>query len=87
MDITKISDLITGKLSLWFEALIKLLPNIAVAAVLLVIGIYAAIFVRKIAKKIIGKVSHNITLNNLFASLCSMFFLGIVIFTVLIILI
>lgn len=86
MNITDFSTLISVKLSYWLETIIKLLPNIALAAVILVLGIYIAGFVRKIGKKIIGKISHNITLNNLFASILYMIFLGIVIFTVLTIL-
>ena len=52
MDINKITDLLQSKLNGWFEALIKLLPNILMAAVILVIGIYIAKFTRKIANKL-----------------------------------
>lgn len=83
MDIHKISDLLTGKLTSWIEALIKLLPNIVMAAIILVIGFYIAKFIRKIAIKLIGKVSKNLTLNNLFSSVIYIIFLGIVIFTAL----
>lgn len=83
MDIHKISDLLTGKLTSWIEALIKLLPNIVMAAIILVIGFYIAKFIRKISIKLIGKVSKNLTLNNLFSSVIYIIFLGIVIFTAL----
>lgn len=83
MDINKISNLITEKLTDWAEALIKLLPNIVMAAVVMVIGFYLAKFVRKISRKLISKISNNITLNNLFSSVIYFIFLGIVIFTVL----
>ncbi|WP_338375399.1 mechanosensitive ion channel [uncultured Flavobacterium sp.] len=83
MDINKISNLITEKLTDWVEALIKLLPNIVMAAVVMVIGFYLAKFVRKISRKLISKISNNITLNNLFSSVIYFIFLGIVIFTVL----
>lgn len=83
MDINKISNLITEKLTDWAEALIKLLPNIVMAAVVMVIGFYIAKFVRKISRKLISKISNNITLNNLFSSVIYFIFLGIVIFTVL----
>lgn len=83
MDITKISDLVTEKLTYWIEAIIKLLPNIAVAAVVMVLGFYIAKFIRKIATKLINKVSNNVTLNSLFGSIIYFIFLGIVIFTVL----
>ena len=83
MDFTKISDLLSGKLTRWIEALIKLLPNIVIAAIILVIGFYLAKFIRKIAKKLIGKISNNLTLNNLFSSIIYIIFLGIIIFTAL----
>ena len=83
MDINKITDLITEKLTVWSEALIKLLPNIVVAAIVMVLGLYLAKFIRKIASKLIHKISNNLTLNNLFSSIIYFIFLGIVIFTVL----
>lgn len=83
MDITSISDLLQGKLTNWFEAIIRLLPNIVLAAIVLVIGLYIAKFIRKISHKLIDKVSRNVTLNNLFSSVIYMIVIGIVIFTVL----
>ncbi|WP_432671021.1 mechanosensitive ion channel family protein [Flavobacterium sp. SM2513] len=83
MDIATITELITTKLMDWAEALIKLLPNIIVSAVVLVIGFYIAKFVRKIAKNLISKVSPNHTLNNLFSSIVYAVMIGIVLFTVL----
>ncbi|MFC4740438.1 mechanosensitive ion channel family protein [Flavobacterium ponti] len=83
MDINKITDLLTDKLTDWVEAIIKLLPNIALAAVVMVIGFYIAKFIRKIAGKLIHKVSNNVTLNNLFSSIIYFIFIGIVCFTVL----
>jgi small-conductance mechanosensitive channel len=83
MDINKISDLISEKLTDWVEAIIKLLPNLALAVVVLVVGFYIAKFVRKIARKIISKISSNITLNNLFSAIIYFIFLGVVLFTVL----
>ncbi|GEC70629.1 Conserved TM helix [Flavobacterium flevense] len=83
MDINKITDLITEKLTVWSEALIKLLPNIVVAAIVMVLGFYLAKFIRKTASRLIGKISKNLTLNNLFSSIIYFIFLGIVIFTVL----
>lgn len=83
MNYNEVVDLLSGKLSNWADTLIKMLPNIALAAIVLVIGFYIAKFVRKIAKKLIGKVSQNLTLNNLFSSVIYLIVLGIVIFTVL----
>lgn len=83
MNLNKISELITEKLTTWAEAIIKLLPNIILAAVVLVIGFYLAKFIRKISHKLIHKISNNITLNNLFSSIIYFSFLGVVMFTVL----
>jgi xanthine/uracil/vitamin C permease (AzgA family) len=67
------------------EALIKLLPNIVLAAVVMVIGLYIAKFIRKMSK-LVDKISKNITLNNLFSTIVYFSFIGIVLFTVLTIL-
>lgn len=83
MDITTITELLTTKLMEWAEALIKLLPNIIVSAVVLVIGLYIAKFIRKVAKRLIAKVSSNQTLTNLFSSIVYVITIGIVLFTVL----
>lgn len=83
MDIANITELLTTKLMDWAEALVKLLPNIIVSAIVLVIGFYVAKFVRRIAKKLISKASHNHTLNNLFSSIVYAVMIGIVLFTVL----
>jgi small conductance mechanosensitive channel len=86
MDIDKITNLINDKLYSWSEALIKLLPNIVLAAVVMVIGFYIAKFIRKITSKLVHKISKNSTLNNLFSSIVYFSFIGIVLFTVLTIL-
>jgi small-conductance mechanosensitive channel len=86
MEIDKITNLINDKLYSWSEALIKLLPNIVLAAVVMVIGFYIAKFIRKITYKLIDKISKNLTLNNLFSSIVYFSCIGIVLFTVLTIL-
>ncbi|MEZ7499547.1 mechanosensitive ion channel [Flavobacterium sp. Arc3] len=86
MDLDKITNLITDKLTDWGEALIKLLPNIVLAAVVLVLGFYFAKFIRRVTIKLLSKISNNHTLNNLFSSVVYSSFIGIVLFTVLTIL-
>lgn len=83
MDINKAFDLIKTKLTSWLQAIIRLLPNIILAAVILVVGLYIARFVKKMAGKLIGRVSTNNTLNNLFSSVIHVVFIGITLFTVL----
>jgi len=83
MDINRITSLITEKLIAWFEALIKILPNIILAAIVLAIGLYIGNYIRKFSHKLFSKISTNITLNSLFSSIAYYIFIGIVIFTVL----
>ena len=83
MDIDKITALITDKISSWGEAIIKLLPNIVMAAVVMVLGLYIAKFVRRLSVKLTSKISKNQTLSGLFSSIVYFSFIGIVLFTVL----
>lgn len=85
-DISNVSELITEKLSNWVEALIKILPNLVLAVIVVVIGFFIARWIRRLSLKFIGKVSHNVTLNNLFSSIIYFIFIGIVLFTALTIL-
>ena len=81
MDFSKAYDLIIGKLITWMDLLIKMLPNLLLAAVVLVIGIFIAKYIRRLSMKLIAKVSHNTTLNSLFASVVYVVAIGIVLFT------
>lgn len=83
MDINTITDLISEKLTVWFEALVKLLPNIILAAVILVLGLYIAKYIRKITTKLFSKISNNLTLNNLFSTVIYFSVIGVILFTVL----
>ena len=83
MDLEKAFDIIKTKLANWLQDLIRLLPNILLAAVVFVLGLFIAKFIKKLAKKLVGKVSHNHTLNNLFVSVIHLFFIGVILFTVL----
>ena len=83
IDVAKISDLISNKLGIWFRELVKLLPNLVLAAIVLVLGFFLAKAIRRLSLKGISKFSHSKTLNNLFSSVIYFTVLGIVIFTVL----
>jgi small-conductance mechanosensitive channel len=83
MDLDKITNLITDKISGWGEAIIKLLPNIVMAAIVMVLGLYVAKFIRRLSVKLTNKISKNHTLSNLFSSIVYFSFIGIVLFTVL----
>jgi len=83
MDINNSYELITEKISVWVRELVRLLPNILLAAVILVVGLFISKQVKKIASKLIARVSKHETLNNLFASIVHIFFVCITLFTVL----
>ena len=68
MDLNKALQLIESKLTFWFRELIRLLPNLALAAVVLVLGLFLSKQVRRIARNVIGKLSHGAVITNLFAS-------------------
>ena len=83
MDVNKAYHLIMDKLSAWMDELIKMLPNILLAAIVLVLGFFVAKKIKKFSAKIIKRFSDNSTLNSLFASIIYIFFIGITLFTVL----
>ncbi|MGV8992536.1 MAG: mechanosensitive ion channel family protein [Flavobacterium sp.] len=83
MDINEAYQLIVNKLSFWLQELIRMLPNLILAAVVLVLGLFIAKGAQKLSKKLISKISHHTTLNNLFASVIYITFVGISLFIVL----
>jgi len=83
MDINNALHLIKDKLSNWVNELIRLLPNILLATVVLVLGLLLAKKIRKLAVRLISHLSHNSTLTNLFGSIIYISFIGIILFTVL----
>ncbi len=83
MDFQKAVDLISDKLFGWAQELIRMLPNILVATLVLVIGLYIAKKIKKLAFNLAQRVSENTTINNLFSSIMHVFFVGVVLFTAL----
>ncbi len=83
MDLNKAYSLITDKLSDWANDFVKLLPNIAMASLILVFGFFIAKSIRRLVKKLLMKVIDNETLTRLFSSLVYIFVLGIIFFTAL----
>lgn len=83
MDINKAYQIIANKLSLWLKELIRLLPNIALATLVLVFGFFIAKWLKKFTCKIFTRFINNETLNNLFSSLVYIFVLGVTIFVAL----
>ena len=83
MDINKAYHLILNKLTTWVDELIKMLPNILLATIVLVLGFFIAKRIKRFSSNIIKRFSENKTLNGLFASIIYIFFLGITLFIVL----
>lgn len=80
MDINSAYQLIVDKLSIWVHDFIKLVPNIALAALILVFGFFIARSITNVLKRLIRRLIHNETLDNLFTSLIYIFLLGVVLF-------
>lgn len=83
MDINGVYELLTEKLVSWMKDLISILPNILLAAIVFVIGMFLAKQLKKICLRLINRISENTTINNIFASVIYIFFVGIILFTVL----
>lgn len=83
IDFENVLHLINEKLELWFRALVKILPNLAVAIIVFLIGLYISKWLRTISKKLISKFTENITVIRLFSTFIYLLSLGIIIFTAL----
>jgi small conductance mechanosensitive channel len=83
MDLEKAFNLITNKLNSWLTDLIKMLPNLLLATLIFILGIYAAKLLRNFAKKTIHKYSPTSTLAGLAVNFVYIFTIGLVLFIVL----
>jgi small conductance mechanosensitive channel len=80
MNIERAYQLITDKLAFWLRELVRLLPNIALAIIILIAGFFIARSVSTAIKKLLRRFIRNQTLDNLFGSFIYIFLLGVVIF-------
>lgn len=83
MNLDKAIELLTQKLELWATSLIKMLPNLFVASLVLILGIYTAKQVRNFIDKKLRKYFPTKTLADLSISIFYAFIIGVVIFIVL----
>ena len=83
MDFNKVYQLINQKLALWLHELIRLIPNILLAALVLVLGLFLAKWFKSLITRFLGRITHNATINNLIISIINITFIGIIVFTVL----
>ncbi|NBL64370.1 mechanosensitive ion channel [Flavobacterium sp. NST-5] len=77
MDFEKMYDLISEKLINWADDFIRMLPNIALAATVLVLGLFLSKILKNFIAKLLSKVSPNPTLTNLFTSIVHFTLIGI----------
>lgn len=83
MNLDHAIELVLDKLHTWLSELIKMLPNLMLAVLILVIGIFIAKWIRKMARKIFLKHSPTSTLAGLAVNFVYLLSLAIVIFTAL----
>ena len=80
MDLEKAYSLIVQKLSIWLREFVRLLPNIVLAALIIVGGLFIARLVKKFSTKVIRRITHHESVNNLFASFIYLIVVGIFFF-------
>lgn len=69
MEIANASELILEKLENWAQTLIRMLPNFALAVIILIISYFIARLVRRIVGGLMHRVSHHETLRQLLANI------------------
>lgn len=80
MNLENAYDLLSEKLITWLNEFIKLLPNIVIAALVIVLGLFIAKWIKHLSARFIRKVSPIETINKLFASFMHIVAVGITIF-------
>lgn len=80
MEIDNALDLILNKLSLWLESLIKMLPNLFVAIIIMFIGFFIAKKIRNALRPRLQKAMPTLTIANLTSSMIFVVLIALVIF-------
>jgi small-conductance mechanosensitive channel len=83
MDLTKAYHLIESKLLAWLRDLVRLLPNIAIASLVLVLGFFLAKLVRNLSQKVFHRFTQHDTISNLFSSFVYILAIGVTLFVAL----
>ncbi|MDZ7694652.1 MAG: mechanosensitive ion channel family protein [Balneolaceae bacterium] len=76
-DATDAYKLITGKLETWLDTAIQMLPNLAVAIVILIVFVLIGKIVRKAVTKLLEKTTQNRTIINLLETVVGVLVVGI----------
>ncbi|MEQ8523705.1 mechanosensitive ion channel [Gracilimonas sp.] len=80
MEIGNIYELVTGKLEEWLTTTIEMLPNLAVALLVVIVFYAIAKGIRKFVGKILSKVTTNKTVTNLAQTVLGVLVIGIGVF-------
>lgn len=80
---SKAYDLVVGKLMLWVREMIRLLPNIALAMLILVVGLIISKWVKNLAGRAFHRMFQHSSLTNLFRSSVHIFLIGVTLFVAL----
>lgn len=83
MDFSKALELIEKKLYAWLRELIRMLPNLLLAALIIIVGLYLSKMVSRFAKKVFARLSHGAVLTNLFGSFIYLVCIGVTFFAAL----
>ena len=80
MNFDQAYHMITDKLTTWLREIIKLLPNIALAAIILTLGFFISKWIKNGISKLLRKILDNPTLISLFTSVIYVFLLAVTLF-------
>lgn len=80
MEVEGIYDLITGKLETWLNTTIEMLPNLAVALLVVIVFYVIAKIIRNFVGKVLGKVTTNKTVTGLAQTIMGVLVIGIGVF-------
>lgn len=83
MELHKAYEILEDKLSAWVVEFIQMLPNMILAALVFVLGMFLSRILKRFAKKLVNRISNQVTINNLFASFIYILFICITVFVTL----
>lgn len=83
MDVSNALRLIEAKIYAWLRELIRMLPNILLAALIILLGFYLSKWIGRFARRVYGKLSHGAVITNLFGSFVYLVCIGITLFAAL----
>ena len=82
-DFPKLTELLFSKIQSWYEAAIKMLPNIALAVIIFIFFVYLSKWARNLFRNLVDRFSANAAINNLFATIVQFIVVAIGIFVAL----